>query len=507
MAETNIYLLRFSGEVGTKARKTRQRFTDRLVTAIEDGLTTAGIEHRVDRRWSRLFVHAEDPRSEPILRRMFGVQSLSPAVLRRWQDLDDIVAQGAEFFAPEVAGKKFAVRARRTSGHPRLPFDSPDIERALGAALIDGAAGVDLKHPEVTAGVEVHAREVYLYARHVSAPGGLPMGVEGRALALISGGFDSAVAAWEAWKRGVALDFVFFNLGGREHERGVMEVTERLTCDWAYGDWPQLYSVDLRPTVERIQAAVKPRYWQLALKGAMYRAASALAEELGLPALVTGEALGQVSSQTLPNLALLDGVVETPVLRPLVTWNKEQIVATARAIGTYELSATVPEFCALEANQAMTRGKKEPFERELAALDAAALARAVAERTVHEPRLPEGGRDTPGGLTVDELPPEATFVDLRNPRDYQAWHWPGALNLEYFKALKAYPSVDRTKTYVLYCEVGLKSAHLAELMRAEGVEAHHVPAGVSALRRAERARTASPATAAPGGSAADSKDD
>lgn len=484
MTETNLYLLRFSGEVGTKARQTRRRFTDRIVASIEDALASAGIEHRLDRRWSRLFVHTEDSRAEPVLRRIFGLQSLSPATLYAWKDLDDIVARGKEFFGSEVAGKRFAVRARRTTGHPGLPFASPDIERALGAALFEGSAGVDLDHPEVTAGVEVHTREVYFYARHSSGAGGLPMGIEGRALSLISGGFDSAVASWEAWKRGVGLDFVFFNLGGAAHERGVVAVLEQLTRDWGYGDWPRLYSIDLRPQVERIQADVKPRYWQLALKALMYRAAAALAEELRLPALVTGEAIGQVSSQTLPNLVLLDGVVETPVLRPLLTWNKEQILAAARHIGSYDLSATVPEFCALAAHHAMTRGKKWHFEEVLAALDDMAMSQAVAERTVREPRMPEGIPETPGALTIEELPDDATFVDLRRAEDFGAWHWPGALNLEYFDALKAYRSIDRDKNYVLYCEVGLKSAHLAELMRAEGVEAHHVPAGVNALRRA-----------------------
>ena len=212
-----------------------------------------------------------------------------------------------------------------------------------------------------------------------------------------------------------------------------------------------------------------------------------------MPALVTGEALGQVSSQTLPNLVLLDSVVEISVLRPLLTWNKEDIVAAARRIGTYEQSARVPEFCALAAHHAMTRGRKKPFAVVLAALDEAALRQAVAARTVREPRMPAGVVESPGALTVDELPSDATFVDLRRAEDFRTWHWPGALNLEYFHALKAYRSVDRGQRYVLYCEVGLKSAHLAELLRAEGVEAHHVPAGVNALRRVRRAAAGSPA--------------
>ncbi len=490
MPKTDTYLLRFSGEIGTKARRTRVRFSERLADSIEEALATAGLEFRLDRQWSRFFVTCDSAEAFPILRRIFGLQTVSPTVVRPWKELDDIVAHATEFFTPAVTDRRFAVRARRTTGQPRLPFDSPAIERAVGAALFEASSGVDLGNPEATAGVEVHTDRVYLYTEKLPGAGGLPMGVEGRALALLSGGFDSAVAAWEAWKRGVGLDFVFFNLGGREHERGVLEVARELAGNWAYGDRPYLHSIDLRPQVEALEAAVKPRYWQLALKALMYRTADALADELRLPALVTGEAIGQVASPTLPNLVLLGGVIERPVLRPLLTWNKEDIVAAARAIGTYETSATVPEFCALAARHAMTKGSPKAFAASVATLDGAAIAHAVAERKVTEPRLPQASPTVAGALEVGEIPPGSTVVDLRRVADYKAWHWPGALNLEYFKALRAFRSFDASKRYVLYCEVGLKSSHLAELMQAEGMNAQHVPAGVPALRRAAEASQA-----------------
>jgi thiamine biosynthesis protein ThiI len=490
MPKTDTYLLRFSGEVGIKARRTRVRFSQSIATSIEEALAAAGLEFRLDRRWSRFFVTCDSAEALPVLRRIFGLQSVSPAIVRPWSQLDDIVAHATEFFTPAVRGRRFAVRARRTTGQPRLPFDSPAIERAVGAALLAASGGVDLGHPEVTAGVEVHTDRVYLYTEKLAGAGGLPMGIEGRALALVSGGFDSAVAAWEAWKRGVGLDFAFFNLGGREHERGAVSVVERLASRWAYGDWPRLHAIDLRPQVEALEAAVKPRYWQLALKALMYRTADALADELRLPALVTGEAIGQVSSQTLPNLVLLDRVIERPVLRPLLTWNKEDIVAAARAIGTYELSATVPEFCALAARHSMTKGSPKAFAASVATLDSAAIAGAVATRQVSEPRLPRGLPAVAGALEVEDMPPGAIVVDLRQVADYKAWHWPGALNLDYFHALRSYRSFDAAKRYVLYCEVGLKSAHLAELMQGEGMSAQHVPAGAPALRRAQEAAVA-----------------
>lgn len=489
MADTDLFLLRFSGEIGIKAKKTRQRFSQRVEDSIADALTSGGIDYRLDRQWSRIFVHTTDPGAEARLSSIFGLQSLSPAVVRRWTTLEHILEHGTEFFSPLVAGKRFAVRARRTTGHQRMPFDSPEIERELGSRLLAVSAGVDLKAPEVTAGIEVHTDRVYLFRDKIAGAGGLPMGIEGRALALISGGFDSAVAAWEAWKRGVGLDFAFFNLGGSEHERGSAAVVEQLVGRWAYGDWPRLHAIDLRPLVVTLEEQVKPRYWQLALKALMYLAADKLAAELDLPALMTGEVIGQVSSQTLPNLVLLDGVIARPVLRPLLTWNKDEIVAAARDIGTYQLSAKVPEFCALAARHAITKGQRAEFERSVATFDPETIAAAVAARTVSEPRLPPSRTAVAGALDADAIEPAATVVDLRRGRDFKSWHWPGALHLEYFQALKVYRSFDPATDYVLYCEVGLKSAHLAELMQAEGMRARHVPAGVPALRRAAEAQS------------------
>ncbi len=484
MTEDQLFLLRFSGDVCTKARLTRHRFTDQIVEAVEDALAANGHACSVERIWSRLFVTSDGVDAGAVLQRVFGLRSVSPVGRYPWSTLDDIVAAGVAHFASAVAGRRFAVRARRTTGHPRLPFDSPAIERALGAELLVGAAGVDLDHPEVTAGVEVHAKEVYLYSGKLDGPAGLPIGVEGRALALISGGFDSAVACWETWKRGVALDFVFFNLGGAAHERGAVRVAERLARDWAYGDWPRLHAIELRPLLEQLKLDVKPRYWQLALKALMLLTADRLAAELRLPALVTGEAIGQVSSQTLPNLALLDRLIERLVLRPLLTANKDDIVALARRIGTYELSADVPEFCSLAAQHAATKGHGGELAAAVATFDRDWIASAVARRQVHEPRMPRVTHDVAGGVDPAAIPPGATVIDLRAGGDYREWHWPGALNLEYLQALRAYRSLDRSLDFVLYCEVGLKSAHLAELMQEAGLCAHHVPRGASALRRA-----------------------
>ena len=143
-----------------------------------------------------------------------------------------------------------------------------------------------------------------LFSGRVAGAGGLPLGVEGKAVCLMSGGFDSPVAAWLVLRRGVSLDYVFCNLAGDAYERMVASITKVIADEHSWGDHPRLHVVDFAAVVDDLRAKVEPRYWQIVLKRQMYRAAERVAAEVGAEAIVTGEAIGQVSSQTLGNLQI-----------------------------------------------------------------------------------------------------------------------------------------------------------------------------------------------------------
>jgi thiamine biosynthesis protein ThiI len=476
-------LVRFSGDISTKARNTRKRFLQRLSENLEDALASAGIQGRVERTWSRITVETEDPAAVNLCTRVFGVQSVSPVERRQWTDLDDLLAQAHELFAERVEGRSFAVRARRSGRKLQsIPFRSGDVERELGTLLLAHARKVDLSNPEVTAALEIHPGHVDLFTDRVAGPGGLPLGVGGRALSLVSGGFDSGVASWQMLKRGLALDYLFFNLGGLAHEVGVLRVMKVIADQWSHGHRPQLISVDLRPAVEAMQQTVTPRYWQIVLKRLMMRAADLVADQLGHVALVTGEAVGQVSSQTLQNLAVIDAGSRHLVLRPLVGSNKDEIVSLTRSIGTFDLSAAVGEYCAILPKYPATSSRLEVIERQEAGLDFAQLDKAVAVRQQFDLRGLDVGGIGAEQLETSEVPEGAAVIDLRSKPAYDSWHFPDALHLEYGQALTAYASFRRDTAYVLYCEVGLKSAHLAELMQAEGFDARHFRGGVRQIK-------------------------
>lgn len=482
--EGSVVLLRLSGEVSTKARPTRRAFVVQLARNVKDALASEGIEGGITRRHERVLVESADARAPELLARVFGVQSASSALGHRVESLEDVVALGEAQFRDAVRGRRFAVRARSV-GDSRLPFRGHDVEVALGAKLLPGAARVDLDHPEVTARIELYDGHAYLFDEAVPGVGGLPLGTGDCAVSLVSGGFDSAVAAWQLQRRGVLLEHVFANLGGRTHRLGTLRVMEVLARRWSYGARPRLHVVDFAAVSQDLQRHVEERYRQVVLKRLMLRAAEAVARETRAHAIVTGDAVGQVSSQTLVNLATISEVTRLPILRPLVGMNKDEIVASAHRIGTGPISATVDEYCALVPRRPATRARLDAVLAEEAKLDLELLETAVARREVLDLRQLSEEADGLDELAIAEIPAGAVVIDLRTRAEYQGWHWPGALQLDFAKALEAYPTFEKDQAYVLYCEYGLKSAHLAEMMRKLGLEAFNVRGGTPALRRRE----------------------
>lgn len=476
-------LIRLAGEISTKARPTRRNFVARLLRNAKEALESTGTGYELEKHHDRLFVEVDDPTALQTLTRVFGLQSISPAARHPVQNLDEILELGTAAFAEVVRGRRFAVRAKMVGGSTIPGVRGRAIEVELGTRLLEFGSGVDLTKPDVTVRIEVYRGEAYFFHEKLAAPGGLPLGTENRALALVSGGFDSPVAAWQLLRRGVNLDYLFCNLGGFSHQLGALRVMQVLANEWSYGTHPRFHSIDFSAVSREIKRSSEPRYWQVILKRCMLRAAEAVGTEIGAQALVSGEAVGQVSSQTLVNLRTISEVAELPILRPLIGSNKEEIIAMARRIGTAPLSAVVDEYCDLLVERPATGARSDVVVRHEAHMDPQVLARAIAEREVIDLRALDPDACGIPELEIDHVPEGATLLDLRQRRDYDAWHHTGALWMEFDKARDACASFSKDQVYVLACEFGLKSAHLAELMREVGHRAFHFRGGTRALRR------------------------
>jgi tRNA uracil 4-sulfurtransferase len=273
----------------------------------------------------------------------------------------------------------FAVRARRRD--KRFPVTSAQLAVRIGAA-VQRAHGypVNLTHPDLTIFVEVDQREVFVFTDGAPGQGGLPVGMSGRAVVLMSGGIDSPVAAYRMMRRGLRCDFLHFSgmpLTGPESvykAYGLMYQLDRFQCD------SRLYVVAFGKTQQKLATSGASRLQIVAQRRLMLKTGEVLARRLGAAALVTGDSLGQVSSQTLANLTALDDAVSLPILRPLIGNDKLEIMAEARRIRTLALSELPDQDCCtlLTPRQVETQARIDDLRRLEARLDAADLAEELA---------------------------------------------------------------------------------------------------------------------------------
>ena len=266
---------------------------------------------------------------------VFGIANFA-AAFRVPPDLE-LMAKRIE---SEVAGRSFAsfaVAARRA--FKSFPHTSQEINQMIGARLkLASGSKVDLSNPDLTVYIEVLPNEAFFYFEKMRGPGGLPVGVSGTVVCLLSGGIDSPVAAYRMMKRGCRVVFVHFHsqpFADRTSEEKAIDLAQLLT---RYQFASRLYLVPFGKTQQEVVAGVTGRFRVLVYRRLMLRIAEEIARKEGAQALVTGESLGQVSSQTLENIVAIEEAATLPILRPLVGMDKEEITEQAQKIGTYDIS-------------------------------------------------------------------------------------------------------------------------------------------------------------------------
>ncbi|NON62316.1 tRNA sulfurtransferase, partial [Acidianus sp. RZ1] len=220
---------------------------------------------------------------------------------------------------------------------------------------------VFLENPDISLHIEIRDNSAFFFDEILEGPGGLPLMAEGKALALISGGIDSPVAAWMIMKRGVAVDFMYCNITGPIGEKEVQEVVNRIG-QWSIGYTSHFYSINCLKIAEVISSNISKRLQSIAFKRALYRIGQELAKKVNAGAIVTGESLAQVSSQTLSSLRSLSFGMDTLILRPLIGFDKLEIIKLAEKIGTFEASIKVPEYCSMFSHHPKTKVKLEDIK-------------------------------------------------------------------------------------------------------------------------------------------------
>ena len=373
-----ILLVRY-GEVFLKGQN-RPFFMKKLMDHIKDAVSTLG--GRVWLSEGRIYVSDFSDMGECVRRvtRVFGVHSVSPAVEMDKGDFDAICMQAAKMMKP-LSGT-FKVMARRSD--KRYPLDSPAIMREAGGVILKNAPhlSVDVNHPDHVMTIEIRD-QAYLSVTREMGVGGMPMGTNGKACLLLSGGIDSPVAGFMVAKRGVELCCVHYHSFPYTSERAKEKVLDLARILSEYCGKLRVAVVPFTEIQLLIHEKCPENFTTLIMRRFMMRIAEQIARQEGAQALITGESIGQVASQTMEALCCTDEVVDMPVFRPLIGMDKSEIIERAEKIGTYETSSLPYEDCCtiFTPKHPATHPRKELARKAEGVLDVDALIAAAIEGT------------------------------------------------------------------------------------------------------------------------------
>ncbi len=327
------------GELFLKSEPVKHHFIGMLLRNIGRALTVSSLSYHFETPRGRVLIHGDHPEEiAGVVARIFGIVDVS-ICSRTSPRLEDICDEAVSLASANLrAGMSFAVRAKRQ--HKTGP-DSQELGTLIGSAVYNHIPGllVDLDTPDYELFVEVRDFGGLVYDSRIAAPGGLPWGTQGRVLALLSSGIDSPVASWLMMKRGCEITNLHLDAGrwaGKDVTQAAIENHRRLSS-WCPGNPLSLVLASSELLYDRMeQLHISPRYRCVICKRFMQHIAGCLMKKEGALAVITGENLGQVASQTLANLSVISEAVTVPVLRPLITYDKEETIVIARRIGTFD---------------------------------------------------------------------------------------------------------------------------------------------------------------------------
>lgn len=381
------------------------------------------------------------------------------------ETLEQIKVKVNETMAKEIIGKTFVVRAKRTGKHS---FRSIEIEQTVGGYMLahNETKGVDLHNPEVTIRLELVNNQLNIITIKHPGLGGFPIGTQGDILSLMSGGFDSTIASYLTMKRGIKTHFIFFNLGGIAHEIGVKQVSLYLWNKFGASHRVSFISVPFDAVIEEIFRSTHESYMGVTLKRLMLIAAEKVADDMEIDALLTGESVAQVSSQTLRNLALIDQVTNKLVLRPLATMNKPEIIHIANEIGTRRFAENMPEYCGVISKNPITHGSYKRMEREAKRFDYNILDEAVenAQKIYVDEIVDDINNASPVEIIHELNDDNYVVIDIRTEDECIATPCK-SIKIPFHKLKTEFKKLPKEKIYLLYCDKGVMSQLHAQYLR------------------------------------------
>ena len=380
----NILIVKY-GEIGVK-RKNRYIFENRLIRNIRNMLKPIG-RFNVYKEYGRIYVDLEDYDYEEVIeevRKVFGIVGVCPGV-RAKKDYDTLKEIALKMLEEKIeAGyKTFKVESRR--GDKSFGLTSQEMSMDIGGYLLSKVGdriNVDVRNPEVKIKCEYREFHTMVYSDTIPGYGGLPLGTNGRAMSLLSGGIDSPVATWMVAKRGMEVEAVHFHSYPFTSERSQEKVKDLAKILAKYCGRVRLHKVNILEIQKAIGENCNEEEATILSRRFMMRIAQRLSEKRHCDALITGESIGQVASQTIQGLTCTNAVVDLPVFRPLIAMDKSDIVDIAKKIGTFETSIVPEEDCCsvFSPRKPVTKPRLEKIEKSETALDIEKLVQDAIDK-------------------------------------------------------------------------------------------------------------------------------
>ncbi|MFZ7305009.1 tRNA uracil 4-sulfurtransferase ThiI [Avibacterium avium] len=471
------FIIKLFPEIMIKSESVRKRFIKILTGNIRNILNKYDDTVAVVKHWDYIEVRSKNAENRALLiellGRIPGIHHFLEVEEKPFNNVQDIFQQALQDVAHLLENKTFCVRVKRKGKHD---FSSLDVERYVGGGLNQhiASAKVKLSNPDVTVRIDIEDDKMMLVKARHTGLGGYPIGTQEDVLSLISGGFDSGVSSYMLIRRGSRVHYCFFNLGGAAHEIGVKQMAYHIWNRFSGSHKVRFVAINFELVVAEILEKIDNGQMGVVLKRMMVRAASKVAERFGIQAIVTGEALGQVSSQTLTNLRLIDEAADALVLRPLITHDKEQIIAMAKEIGTDDIAKSMPEFCGVISKNPTVKAVREKILSEENHFDFSVLESAVQNAQYLDIRqiAEQTEKEVVEVDTISVLGENDIVIDIRSPEetDENPLELAGqeVRLIPFYKLSTLFPDLDQSKNYVLYCERGVMSKLQALYLKENG---------------------------------------
>lgn len=344
----HAFLIKY-GEIGVKG-KNRYVFEDALVARMKQVLRQVEGVFHITKEQGRIYVETEGAfdyeEAVEALKRVFGIVGICPVVMAEDAGFESISRVVSDYMKDMYAGQKKTFKVHTRRANKRFPMESMEVSAELGKRILDilPDLSVDVHDPDIMLHVELRSK-IYIYSEVIPGPGGMPLGTNGRSMLLLSGGIDSPVAGYMVAKRGVCIDAVYFHAPPYTSERARQKVVDLAKKVSLYSGPIRLHVINFTDIQMYIYDRCPHDELTIIMRRYMMRIAQQIAEKEGCLALITGESIGQVASQTVHSLAATNDVCVLPVFRPLIAFDKEDIVTIAKKIDTYETSILPYEDC------------------------------------------------------------------------------------------------------------------------------------------------------------------